>query len=515
MYSQITAASMCRCSVQKVLQRPQAQHLRFPACIAFYTTQTKLKSDPDTQKLVLRQGRIESTVRSSSQTPQSSTHDLLPTITHNRFHSKADPPAIRQPAQVSSRVRYSLKSVLHAFLPTDYRTSVTPEYLGYTKWQFIHNVFGSASGVLATQAMLYAMGLGAGALPLSAAINWVIKDGFGQLGGVVYATMVGQKFDSDPKHQRFWSSVWLQTATWLEMLTPLFPHMFLAIGSIANIGKNIAWLAMSATKASINKTFCVKENLGDVTAKHGSQATAAGLIGTAVGVLVGAAMDVTVNTLILAFVPISLASLWGNYKSLLYTVTPTLNVERARLLLQEAISVDNGRLVLDPALLRTPREVAISERFMLEIHSIGALNGMPGVTISANISQLERSGVWNKPRAHDSVVTMLNQAFNPCVEWNERYYTGHLPGPSAGTVFLWFDKRAQNLDILLGFYHAMAYRSLVYKGTVSNAHWQSYAFAKQTFADACRHIEACGWDTSIMYFGKKSAFVQVKCDASA
>ena len=33
----------------------------------------------------------------------------------------------------------------------------------------------SASGVLATQSLLYAMGLGAGSLPFAAALNWVIK----------------------------------------------------------------------------------------------------------------------------------------------------------------------------------------------------------------------------------------------------------------------------------------------------------------------------------------------------
>ncbi|KAJ2394854.1 hypothetical protein GGI23_004527, partial [Coemansia sp. RSA 2559] len=200
---------------------------------------------------------------------------------------------------VSTFPRQIVARTVSAFLPTDYKNSVAPEYLSYAKWQFVHNVLGSASGVLATQAMLYAMGLGAGALPLSAAINWVIKDGFGQFGGVVYATMVGQKFDSDPKHLRFWSTVWLQTATWLEMLTPLVPHLFLVIGSVANIGKNISWLAISATKASINKTFCLKENLGDLTAKHGSQATAAGLIGTAIGILVGATADISIYTLIL------------------------------------------------------------------------------------------------------------------------------------------------------------------------------------------------------------------------
>ncbi|KAJ2139700.1 hypothetical protein IW136_002822, partial [Coemansia sp. RSA 678] len=254
--------------------------------------------------------------------------------------------------------------------------------------------------------MLYAMGLNSGALPLSAAINWVIKDGFGQFGGVIYATMVGQKFDSDPKHQRFWSSVWLQTATWLEMLTPLFPHLFVVIGSVANIGKNIAWLAMSATRASINKTFCRKENLGDVTAKSGSQSTAAGLIGTALGIVVGGTMDVSVYTLILGFVPISLASLWGNYKSLLYTVTPTLNVERARLMLQDAILVQNGALVFSPEHVRTPRQVSKIEKFMREIRGIEPEDQMPGIIISANISKLERTLPWKNSDAAANVAHM-------------------------------------------------------------------------------------------------------------
>ena len=39
--------------------------------------------------------------------------------------------------------------------------------------------------VLSTQALLYSVGLGAGAIPTAAAVNWVLKDGLGQLGGVV------------------------------------------------------------------------------------------------------------------------------------------------------------------------------------------------------------------------------------------------------------------------------------------------------------------------------------------
>lgn len=46
---------------------------------------------------------------------------------------------------------------------------------------------------------LFAMGLGAGAIPLAATLNWVIKDGLGQLGGVAFSSLVNVRFDSNPK----------------------------------------------------------------------------------------------------------------------------------------------------------------------------------------------------------------------------------------------------------------------------------------------------------------------------
>ncbi|KAJ1791117.1 hypothetical protein LPJ59_005045 [Coemansia sp. RSA 2399] len=434
---------------------------------------------------------------------------------------------------VSAFPQQIVARTVSAFLPADYKNSVTPEYLTYAKWQFVHNVLGSASGVLATQAMLYAMGLGAGALPLSAAINWVIKDGFGQFGGVVYATMVGQKFDSDPKHLRFWSTVWLQTATWLEMLTPLFPHLFLVIGSVANIGKNISWLAMSATKASINKTFCLKENLGDLTAKHGSQATAAGLIGTAIGILIGAATDISIYTLILGFVPISFASLWGNYRSLLYTITPTLNVERSRLMLNDAIAHSaDGQLVFSPELLKTPRQVSVVERFMREISHVEAQGLRPGIVVSPKLDQLHRD--VRLYRGADSgqacVSRMINDAFNkPAVDGaSKAYYVGYLPQSAAnssisGNLYLWFSTRAGNKDTLLGFYHALVLRQLIgdhssrsgsshvsNTAVIADLEDRAHEFVECTADVFCDSVVQQGWDVTTMYFSKKSDQVEVE-----
>jgi len=49
-------------------------------------------------------------------------------------------------------------------------------------------------------------------------------------------------------------------------------------------GKNVSWLAGSATRAQLNRAQALRENLGDVTGKAGSQATAAGLAGTPLSV---------------------------------------------------------------------------------------------------------------------------------------------------------------------------------------------------------------------------------------
>ncbi|KAJ1725099.1 hypothetical protein LPJ53_000662 [Coemansia erecta] len=433
----------------------------------------------------------------------------------------------RRNRSVAEWFRGSTKKVLEAFLPAEYKTSVTPEYMSYMKWQFVHNTLGAASGVLSTQALLYAMGLGTGALPLSAAINWVIKDGFGQLGGVLYATMVGQKFDSDPKHLRFWSAVWLQSATWLEMLAPLAPHLFILIGSAANVGKNISWLAMSATKASINKSFCLKENLGDLTAKHGSQATAAGLLGTAAGILIGATMDITIYTLIIGFVPISLLSLWGNYKSLLCTITPSLNLERASHMVSEAVSVDpHGQLALDPYMLKSPRQVSEVERFMRETRHISPNGMLPGIALLPDIGKIHRELPDDVGAEHKQAIVaeMVSSAFCPQTTdrtWSENYYIGYLAGSTAnksrnGNIYLWFSTQATSRDMLFGLYHSIALRQLLGQApgigdadAVAELSDQAYHFARHSFADFGESLIIKGWDISTVYLAKRSDLVQV------
>jgi hypothetical protein len=89
----------------------------------------------------------------------------------------------------------------------------------------------------------------------AAAFTWVLKDGLGQIGGILYASRFGKNFDADIKKFRFLSIFTLNAALWIEITTLAFPKYFLLIASIANCGKNICFMLSSASRASINQRF--------------------------------------------------------------------------------------------------------------------------------------------------------------------------------------------------------------------------------------------------------------------
>lgn len=203
------------------------------------------------------------------------------------YHLIPAPPLPSPPGHSPSHS--SAPKALDVFLPHGYPHSVSPRYLQYSLWSSSASVFSSAGGVVATSSLLMALGLGAsGALPLSAATTWVLKDGLGQLGGVVYAAVMGTSFDADPKRWRQVSALAQDGAGALEVsllaLAPVLPLPFLPAAALANVARNVSWLSASATRAGLHSSLARGGNLADVTAKAGSQTTAACTLGTALGV---------------------------------------------------------------------------------------------------------------------------------------------------------------------------------------------------------------------------------------
>ncbi|KAJ0401524.1 hypothetical protein ATCC90586_003543 [Pythium insidiosum] len=239
------------------------------------------------------------------------------------------------------------------FLPRDFRRSVTPDYFPYAKWYFVGTVASAASGVLSMQSLLYAIGLGAGSIPTAAAINWVLKDGLGQFGGVMFASIVNNRYDADPKRWRVASALSLDLAGLIEILTPLFPAYFLPMASLGNVAKNISWLSASATRAGFHNSFAIRENLADLTAKAGSQAIASSIIGTGLGIAISSLTGASTTHVLGAFVALSAAHQFSVYRALACVSLRTLNCQRLHLVADHFLTSE-GKTV--------PHQDVIAER---------------------------------------------------------------------------------------------------------------------------------------------------------
>ena len=120
----------------------------------------------------------------------------------------------------------------------------------------------------------------------------MLKDGLGQLGGILFASRYGRNFDEDIKKWRFMAMVALNISIYIEILTLKFPDHFLLLASLANEGKNICFLLASASRASINMQFSKTNNIGDISGKSVSQFTASSLFGVGLGLILSKTFNI-------------------------------------------------------------------------------------------------------------------------------------------------------------------------------------------------------------------------------
>ena len=63
----------------------------------------------------------------------------------------------------------------------------------------------------------------ASALPMSAAITWVLKDGLGSVGMMLVAGRFAAQFDADPKAAKWRAELLASAGVALELATAVFP----------------------------------------------------------------------------------------------------------------------------------------------------------------------------------------------------------------------------------------------------------------------------------------------------
>ncbi|KAI8800379.1 vitamin B6 photo-protection and homoeostasis-domain-containing protein [Cladochytrium replicatum] len=418
--------------------------------------------------------------------------------------------------------------IRQAFLPKGFPHSVTTDYLPYTLYNFAHSVTGTITGTLSMQSLLLALGMSASqSITLAATTNWIIKDGFGLLGGVIYASVVSNRFDANPKRFRFVAALMLQVATIAEMMTPLFPGCFLLMASASNIMKNISYLATSATRASMHKGFAREDNLGDITGKSGAQNTAAGLVGTGCGIVISWILEGTGMggagmagsfALWSVFVPLCAINLGSAYIANVKVATRSMNQQRLELAwgpgLDQIISrwtrgTRPRKALMDGlVLVAGPEDVSAQEQFVMKYKSkyekesaVAPLHIEPLVT-----DYLGRRVVDGTNRVVSDVIVSAGGM--------DGYRALLIEGKKAGSseVVLWFVEGSSPMQQVRGVYHSVILAELVEKmgpGMESVVVNDAQEIVETTFPQIWEQLGETGWERDSCHVAWRGRFLQV------
>ncbi|XP_067332981.1 RUS1 family protein C16orf58 homolog isoform X2 [Channa argus] len=194
----------------------------------------------------------------------------------------------------------------------------------------------SLSGTLATQASLKGVGVGNQEATVAAAtVTWLLKDGTGMLGRILFAWQKGSKLDSEAKKWRLFADILNDIAMFMEILAPYFPPFFTLIVCTAGIFKSIVGVAGGATRAALTVHQARRDNMADISAKDGSQETLVNLAGLLVSlILIPLVTDNPILTLSLFFL-FTILHLFANYKAVRSVVMETFNEARLSIVLHQ------------------------------------------------------------------------------------------------------------------------------------------------------------------------------------
>ncbi|XP_076852171.1 RUS family member 1 [Brachyhypopomus gauderio] len=306
-----------------------------------------------------------------------------------------------------SAIMSTLKSV---FLPQGYPESVSQDYLRYQLWDTLQAFSSSLSGTLATQASLRGVGVGSQEATVAAAtVTWLLKDGTGMLGRILFAWLKGSKLDSEAKKWRLFADVLNDVAMFIEIAAPYWPAFFTLILCVAGVFKSIVGVAGGATRAALTVHQARRNNMADISAKDGSQETLVNLAGLLVSLVLIPLITNNPKLTFILFFLFTILHLFANYKAVRSVVMETLNEARLSIVLHQYLL--DGR-ILSPAeanqkepvflefkrkvpiklgvrlgeLVRDFRELQLALRNTTQAYLIGIQNGSVCVCLGSDTS---------------------------------------------------------------------------------------------------------------------------------
>ena len=155
----------------------------------------------------------------------------------------------------------------------------------------------------------------AAATPLAATLTWILKDGAGMIGRILFAALVGTSLDHDCKRWRMFADITNDLVMLVELLARFLPRpLVLPVLCLAGVGRSLVGVAGGATKAAVAQHQALNSNMADLAAKDGSQETLVNLLALCLNLVL---LPLVSNDLWLTgglFVILTVLHVYANYR---------------------------------------------------------------------------------------------------------------------------------------------------------------------------------------------------------
>lgn len=256
--------------------------------------------------------------------------------------------------------------IVGTFLPNDYPRSVKPEYLEYQLWDALQGLCSYLRSVITTRSLLIGAGVGeATSTPLSAAISWVLKDGFGMIGSLIVAYVYADSFEVYTKEWRLVADFLNNLALILDLVSSTVPSLYFVVLVCSSICKSCCGLIAGATKSRISAHFAAPGYLADVSAKESTQETAVALVGLVLGAFLAKIIGDNERHIWAFFFGLLLLHSYSNYRLIKVLVFDFINTQRAWLIVATYLKSEGHCTAEEITLKAIARKESLWRPFLL------------------------------------------------------------------------------------------------------------------------------------------------------
>jgi hypothetical protein len=295
----------------------------------------------------------------------------------------------------SSATRNHLTSLLsETFLPEGFPQSVTEDYIHYQSWDTVQALCSSVTGTLSTRSILRGVGVGSAEANLvSGTLSWALRDGMSMVSRICFASRVATDLDHDAKRWRYVADITNDIALTIEIFSSYLPHpwMFLTAICVASLFKAVTGVAGGGSKASLTHHFALRDNTADLSAKEGSQETAAGMIGVVLGMLTAWLVpddQYWYTLLVVTF--FTVAHLFSNYRAVTALVLRYFNKQRFGIVVGDYLRNEEGKGRGGKLSCLSPKDVRGMEG-VLRYHPTASSALPPRLVLGAALSDFLRT----------------------------------------------------------------------------------------------------------------------------